>query len=331
MRILRWRLKLAEYDYDVVYKTGKINVNADALSRNPMNFENVNCKAIIDMRILNPNEAKNAEIISKMLEEPDEEEEIEEDENFELYFSDDEQTENLLSDDNLFRDNTDSIPFTQEELDELLVQQTKKALIHDPPRARRVLTRSQTINERNKRLKSTQSQRRNKPKEIEDQTNKSDKEKESDENTDDEEGSEITNEENEELNNINKLKPTIIDHKLMKNNVVDSRELLFFRKDNVAYFVDVDGNPLDSGAQKLLERNELPTLNELALCRPQVVKRKNYFHMAFPIDEGLREGPTMILNYITQTLMELRKITEELKLETISIAKTDFICNVEQY
>ena len=35
-RVSRWRLKLAEYDFDVVYKAGKINVNAYALSRNPI-------------------------------------------------------------------------------------------------------------------------------------------------------------------------------------------------------------------------------------------------------------------------------------------------------
>nr|XP_012148418.1 PREDICTED: uncharacterized protein LOC105663525 [Megachile rotundata] len=34
-RLLRWRLKLDEYDYKVIYKAGKYNVNADALSRNP--------------------------------------------------------------------------------------------------------------------------------------------------------------------------------------------------------------------------------------------------------------------------------------------------------
>lgn len=34
-RLVRWRLKLAEYDYEVLYKAGKINANADALSRNP--------------------------------------------------------------------------------------------------------------------------------------------------------------------------------------------------------------------------------------------------------------------------------------------------------
>lgn len=35
-RLVRWRLKLAEYEYEVVYKAGKTNVNADALSRNPV-------------------------------------------------------------------------------------------------------------------------------------------------------------------------------------------------------------------------------------------------------------------------------------------------------
>ena len=32
-RLLRWRLKLEEYQYEVVYKKGSSNANADALSR----------------------------------------------------------------------------------------------------------------------------------------------------------------------------------------------------------------------------------------------------------------------------------------------------------
>jgi len=43
IRILRWRLKLAEYEYDVIYKAGKTNVNTDALSGNPVNFEKADC------------------------------------------------------------------------------------------------------------------------------------------------------------------------------------------------------------------------------------------------------------------------------------------------
>ena len=35
-RLLRWRLLSEEYDYTIAYKAGKKNVNADALSRNPV-------------------------------------------------------------------------------------------------------------------------------------------------------------------------------------------------------------------------------------------------------------------------------------------------------
>ena len=40
-RVLRWRLKLAEYEYDVVSEVGKTNANADALSRNPVDVTEI--------------------------------------------------------------------------------------------------------------------------------------------------------------------------------------------------------------------------------------------------------------------------------------------------
>jgi len=129
----------------VVYKAGKTNVNADALSRNPVNFGEAACNIIKPNKRLNPDDSKDAEIISEMLEESDEDEE---DENFELYVSDDEKIDETTNDD-LPDENLDSIPFTQEELCEPpKLQIIEKALIHDLPKCDRIQTRSQTRNKK---------------------------------------------------------------------------------------------------------------------------------------------------------------------------------------
>ncbi|CAG4993531.1 unnamed protein product [Colias eurytheme] len=39
-KLVRWRLKLEEYDYEIIYKPGRVNSNADALSRPPINAIN---------------------------------------------------------------------------------------------------------------------------------------------------------------------------------------------------------------------------------------------------------------------------------------------------
>ncbi|KAL6256692.1 hypothetical protein P5V15_012811 [Pogonomyrmex californicus] len=157
MRIFRWRLKLAEHDYDVVYKTGKTNVNADALSRNPIE---INCKAIINRKILNPNKPENADVISKLLEESEEEKEMEENEDFRRIIPIERRTIRnpiLANTDNSFKENADSIPFTQEELNELSKNQIiEKALIYNPPVLQRIQTRSQTIKENDDHLKRSQ-------------------------------------------------------------------------------------------------------------------------------------------------------------------------------
>ena len=38
-KLVRWRYRLNDYDYEIVYKKGIINLNADALSRNPYDAE----------------------------------------------------------------------------------------------------------------------------------------------------------------------------------------------------------------------------------------------------------------------------------------------------
>lgn len=53
-RLLRWRLKLAEYDYKISYKSGKTNLNADALFRNPVPVLPLSSDASSEMALFDP-------------------------------------------------------------------------------------------------------------------------------------------------------------------------------------------------------------------------------------------------------------------------------------
>jgi len=96
---------------------------------------------------------------------------------------------------------------------------------------------------------------------MEDRNDPSDKESdiEDDKSINSKEDLNIRNDEN----HMPQMKPAITNIQTFKNNVIDSRDLLFLRKDNIAYFVDINGKPLDSGSQKLFERNEIPSLGSL--------------------------------------------------------------------
>lgn len=47
-KLIRWRLKLEEYDYEIVYKKGTLNTNADALSRPPIDLNALETKSSPD-------------------------------------------------------------------------------------------------------------------------------------------------------------------------------------------------------------------------------------------------------------------------------------------
>ena len=62
-RLVRWRLMLEEYDYEIIYKPGRVNSNADALSRNPVNSTSQNEIKIISNQ--NPHKIVNRSHISR--------------------------------------------------------------------------------------------------------------------------------------------------------------------------------------------------------------------------------------------------------------------------
>ncbi|XP_025161592.1 uncharacterized protein LOC112590101, partial [Harpegnathos saltator] len=334
MRILRWRLKLSEYDYDVVYKAGKTNVNADALSRNPIDSPSKDCKMINTRSKLNPNDPKDAEIIQRLLAEDSDTEESHEEDGHEGHLTNDhphieESTEENVrdthpSDDRaLTVDSLENIsPLTDGETMELPKTQTVEALVHMPgptniecrdsaqgptEDSRAIMTRS-----RAKQLTQTaelyeevvKPKKRNlPPKPLPEDTD-------------------------EEDNDCEPLATINTKSQSKESNLIDSRDLHFLRKDNLLYFTDISGNPVDDGGNKLFERQEMPKVTNLSISIAKFIKRNKRYHIILPISEDQKEGPTMILKNITQAIINLRQTAESMNLASISVAKSGYILNV---
>ncbi|XP_020292805.1 nucleolin-like [Pseudomyrmex gracilis] len=192
------KLKLA--DYEVIYKAGKTNVNADALSRNPVNLDEENCRVIKDQKRLNPNKSEDADQISKWLEDDDESE----DEEFELRYSDEEIEEPTLN-------NDDERNF--EKFDNP-IDQTIVEICEQPTTINRRETRNQAVKRQNQIEEGEEDHhQRNDP------PDKINNESEIDEETEIKENDEESEEEEEKQKQKiakkhelkKKLKPTIID------------------------------------------------------------------------------------------------------------------------
>jgi len=63
---------------------------------------------------------------------------------------------------------------------------------------------------------------------------------------------------------------------------------LFFRKDNITYFVDINGKLLDFGSQKLFEQNKIPNFS-YPKKKAKAIKYKKYYHVALPVSKEQRK------------------------------------------
>ncbi|CAK1598092.1 unnamed protein product [Parnassius mnemosyne] len=64
-KLTRWRLRLQEYDFDIVYKNGKQNINADALSRIKLNPIDSDDSQSLEVN-LDPKEQKLQKYLTKL-------------------------------------------------------------------------------------------------------------------------------------------------------------------------------------------------------------------------------------------------------------------------
>ncbi|KAJ8675984.1 hypothetical protein QAD02_011770 [Eretmocerus hayati] len=102
-----------------------------------------------------------------------------------------------------------------------------------------------------------------------------------------------------------------------ETNPVETKELLSYREDNVAFCVDEYGNPCDEGAVKLDELGEIPRDLNYRLRDVTKMKRSSRkFYFALCVKES-EEGSLAIFKnyiYIERALLQLREIVLEKKV-----------------
>ncbi|KAI4473556.1 hypothetical protein M0802_016056 [Mischocyttarus mexicanus] len=114
--------------------------------------------------------------------------------------------------------------------------------------------------------------------------------------------------------------------RMLSENMGITRDPFNLRHDNLVVFTDLEGTPCDSGAKLLHELELLPKIDNLTLARARVMKFGKFNLIIIPIKEHI----TNSLKY--ETLVEaigaLFSITRELKLASVSIAKTNSFDNI---
>ena len=318
-RVQKWRFKLSEYDYQIIYKPGKLNSNADALSRNPPEEIPINIMTRAQTKLNNNDNNPNQDLASTL--DPGPPTSIH---------------EGPLLNPIMSANNPDPIPVSSDNMspNPNLNLKTKK------PRGRpRKNIETPVIDRYPKRDKT-------KPNYME-----SDIE---DENEIDAEPNAITKifGANPEFNlpsisgsiahsdseydcdsqtdsNITRDSKTSSINKLNNNRITETKDLIHFRTDNVAYFVSTDNEPCDEGAKKLFTNKKVNLTPNLSIGEVQKTPRSNNkFYFALCIKNQMSESIQIIKENLSQSLIILRSLLLESNQNEISFAKTNQIENL---
>ena len=115
-----------------------------------------------------------------------------------------------------------------------------------------------------------------------------------------------------------------------KYKIVESKELIQFRTDNIVYFVSSNGQACDKGAKKLLESSKIKIIENQEVGEVQHSKRKNNrYYFSLCIRGESPESLVCIKNNIKQTMEVLRDLLIKLNQEEFSISKSEYIENLD--
>ena len=118
-------------------------------------------------------------------------------------------------------------------------------------------------------------------------------------------------------------------HTEFRRNIIESKELLQFRKDNIIYFIASDGSLCDNGSRVLIEANKIPANQTVCVGKIGETRRSNNKYLFGLCIRGENPEPQQIVkNNLGETLTLLRESLTTKKVKEFSIAKTPYIENI---
>ena len=292
-RVQKWRFKLSEFDYDIIYKPGKLNLNADALSRNPVESDILlQCNVVTRLQ---------------------------------------KKLENLSCPTSVKTSNLDAIPQTDiiKKIDEGCQLSTKRYTRNPKPNyvesedEDSINFEIRTISKHNKESFKLNSLDNESLEDtiLMDQT-------ESTENAPRKTSLRSTKSNHSSSNSsFSNQEPQILDPNL-KCQIIETRDLIQVRRDNIVYFVSSNGSPCDVGAAKLIEFNKIETQQTLKHLEIKHTKRNKSNQFAVCIRGENPESISTVKDNLYTLLKHLKDLLIELKLNEISIARSDYIENL---
>ncbi|KAL7291593.1 hypothetical protein TKK_0014634 [Trichogramma kaykai] len=294
-RVQKWRFKISVYDYSIVYKKGKLNVNADSSSRNV------------------PEELTEQVVCS-------------------LTRSELKENENIQNIDENSRETVDA-PRKRGRPPKNLQKPKPNIPARNP--SKRVIKPPEKFDPSNyikppepnpKTFEIPPSESEKSDDSDSERESTDDEEQQSNEaqhlsddaeqQPDEVESQPISNDVEQQLNpdNIDKLIPEI----------VYSKNLMHCLAGNIAYFIDTKSNPCDAGAKKLAEFNKLPRITDINTNEVHIFESsKKTCHFVLCIKNEDDIAPTTCKENILFAMSVLRNLLEKRNQTTIFCTKTN--------